>query len=42
MISNSLTSLLRDFVIELFEDKKNFDYVHKTKESNLLNELVLE
>jgi REP element-mobilizing transposase RayT len=42
MISSGPTSLLRDFVIGLFEDKKNFTYVHKTKEANLLNELVLE
>ncbi len=29
-------------MIELFEDKKNFDYVHKTKGANLINNLVLE
>ncbi|MFD0834262.1 transposase [Mariniflexile aquimaris] len=41
-ISDNPTLLLRDFVINLFEDKENFRYAHNVKETNILNEILLE
>jgi len=42
IISDKPTLLLRTFVIDLFEDKENFKYVHNNKQAKILKELLLE
>jgi len=42
LISTKPTLLSRDFVINLFENNSNFEYVHKKKQVNLIEELLLE
>ncbi len=42
LISTKPTLLNRDFVINLFEDNSNFEFVHKKKQLNIIEELVLE
>ncbi|MDX6745574.1 transposase [Polaribacter sp. PL03] len=42
ILSDKITSLLRDSVINLFEDKQNFIEAHKIKEVTILESLTLE
>ncbi|WP_445734544.1 transposase [Mariniflexile sp.] len=41
-ISDSQRLLQRDFVIKLFEDKENFRFVHNSKQTHILENLLLE
>jgi len=42
LISKKATLLNRDFVINLFENVNNFEFVHNKKQLNIVEELVLE
>ncbi|MGF1556945.1 transposase [Paucihalobacter sp.] len=42
IMSNKPTQLERDFVLSLFEDKENFEFVHFNKNTSLLEKYVLE
>ena len=42
ILSDKKTSLLRDYVINIFEDKQNFIDSHKIKEVTILESLTLE
>jgi REP element-mobilizing transposase RayT len=42
ILSDKATSLLRDYVLNIFEDKQNFIDSHKIKEVTILESLTLE
>ncbi|RLD29254.1 MAG: transposase [Bacteroidetes bacterium] len=42
IISTKPTLLNRDFVVNLFENNSNFEFVHKKKQLNIIQEFVLE